>query len=144
MAIELIRQVDLVRIFLIALMFVSSIFALPAAAQPVWICTYQPQDKGVDAVTNKFVETSAKVLSAYTDDYTGKPALYDIVENSDDGLIAVSHYSRSSGSGKGVEMGLSTIFLNKRTGDFRQYGYLVRTRFEDRYDGKCALELLRK
>jgi hypothetical protein len=136
----LIRQIGLVRIFSIVLVFAGSIFALPAAAQSIWMCTVQPEDKGVEPVTERFVEENKKTLSAYTDDYTGKPVLYDIVESSDEGIIAVSHYSSKSTSSKNTGMGLITILLNKKTGDFRQYGYLMGTRFEDRYEGNCVLQ----
>lgn len=144
MAMKFTKKVDFVCIAATAFIFVSSVFALPAMALPVWICTYQPDDKGIDPVTNKFVETNEKVLSAYTDDYTGKPVLYDIVENSGSGFIAVFHYSNPSPAHKVNSMGLTTILLDKKTGDFRQYGYLVRTKFEDRYSGHCVLEALKK
>lgn len=119
---------------------IGSVVTLSASAKPVWLCAYKPKGQEINAVTHEFVETSSKLLSAYDEDLTGKPNLFEIIENSVDGLIAISHRSELSTPNTTSSMRLVVIIINKKTGEFKQTGYIVPNNYEETYVGKCELK----
>jgi hypothetical protein len=112
----------------------------PAFAGTTWTCISKPVDADVPSITDTFVEVDAKTLNVGINDISGQPTLYEIVENTGEGIIAVAHSSGSPEAGKPVEMLLSMVLLNRKTGELRMYGMLLRTAYVDTYRGQCVGE----
>ncbi|HEY3778251.1 MAG TPA: hypothetical protein VGL35_09345 [Rhizomicrobium sp.] len=107
-----------------------------AGAETSWSCSYKASD-GTLQPPAVFLETKTEFVGP-PDDYSAYRMHYSILEDSDDGLIAIAHSSGSPEPGKPPEMILNVIILNKRTGEFRMSGTLLRSMYEDRYEGHCV------
>jgi hypothetical protein len=109
-----------------------------ANAETIWQCSYRSEDGQSPSIPAKFVEDEkSRILSGYVDDLTGRPHRYQIVQNSEIGLIAISPHSDPAENGSTPDMGVAVVLLNKRTGDLQVKGLQLRIAGEDNYRGHC-------
>ncbi|MFL5236713.1 MAG: hypothetical protein ACJ8EL_03780 [Rhizomicrobium sp.] len=112
--------------------FVSS----PTYAKSNWICLYHPAGQGgAPALRGTLLDDGSGKLSGFTDDYTGKRPQYEVIESSDEGMIAILH---SSERRRPSPLLLSIILLDKKTGDLRMIGTRTPGLYEDVWQGQCS------
>jgi hypothetical protein len=116
-------------------MSVISIYSF-AGARTNWDCRCKPEGVGDEFLSQNRLVEADRELHLFNDEYTAKPTIYRIMENSRDGLIAVRHAGAST-TPRVVGLSINIILLNKSSGHFRMFGYLASSSFEDAYVGNC-------
>lgn len=119
------------------------VLALSASTQCVfavekWNCVYAPKGDNNSATRTQYELRNGTELYGPVEDYSGKRTIYDVIENTKFGLIAISHYSTSANSGVVV------LLLNKNTGVFRLVGMLANDDYDDTHVGSCIRDGLKR
>jgi hypothetical protein len=102
-----------------------------------WECTYQ-QVNDHHLITGQYTDRDGRVLDGPINDYSGKRPRYEIVEDTEDGLIAIQHFSNMGASGHQSEMGLLSVILNKKNGRFKLLGARLHDPMIDEFVGRCT------
>jgi hypothetical protein len=107
-----------------------------ATSAEKWQCTFDVGGGG-PPITEDFVEVAPNKLGAHLNDLTSELTLFEIVENSEAGLIAIQHYSESPGAGKPVQTGMVVVTIDKISGQFRMLGLRTNSSDAEPSNGTC-------
>jgi hypothetical protein len=112
---------------LIAVLLAAS--SLPSAAQTVeaWTCKFGPDGETARPFEMRY-EVKGRNVLGYEDDLTGKPNIYDIVEDTGVGLIAIRHQPDS----------LTFVMIDRRSGKFTLRYVHISGGYEERDTGACT------